>query len=108
MPHVLNPEEGFIVSANHPVVPQNANDKWFFGHSFSQAYRAQRLYKVVESKNPITIQDCIDLQMDVTSIAAIEFVSRVKAMNLNSSDPDIALALQLLRVSKSIQNVISM
>lgn len=93
MPHQLNPSQGYLVSANHPLAPPYY--KWYLGRSFSNAWRAQRLDEVIKNKPLWSLEDSRLLQMDVTSIPGRLFRKKVINMTL-PNDPDISIAVSLL------------
>lgn len=67
-------------------------------YSFSQAYRAQRIVEVIEQKTKFTIEDSIDLQNDVITIAGQELSKRILELNINNQDEDINIAIEQLKV----------
>ena len=72
LPIVVNPEEGFIATANNEVVddsyPYHITDFW------AQSYRYERIAEVLESKSEFTKEDMMNLQMDQTNLYAKEFL----------------------------------
>jgi Penicillin amidase len=45
MPHALNPECGYVISANNPIMEQG--DLWL-GNAFTNGHRAHRLRELIE------------------------------------------------------------
>jgi penicillin amidase len=96
MPHALNPEQGFIVTCNNKLVPDGYPH--FLGNEWMNGWRARRITDVLASKERVSIEDCMALQMDVTCLPGRELVSRLPGIVAGrSADPDIGFALGLLR-----------
>ncbi len=71
LPTVINPEKGFIATANNKMVgdtyPYHISNVW------AQPYRYERIYDVLNSKDDLTIDDMQALQMDTRNLRAEEF-----------------------------------
>jgi penicillin G amidase len=93
MPHALNPQQGYIVTCNQRLVPDDYAH--FLGEVWMNGYRARRIVEVLESKGPLSVDDMRALQLDFCCLPGIEFAQR--AGELHCADPDAALALDLLR-----------
>jgi penicillin amidase len=93
MPHALNPQQGYVVTCNHRLVPDGYPH--FLGEVWMNGYRARRIVEVLESKSQVAIDDLRALQVDFFCVPGVEFAQRVG--NLTADDPDVALALDLLR-----------
>ncbi len=92
MPHALNPDQGYLVSCNHKIVPDNT--PYFFGNMWMNGYRARRLVELIESCQEISFDDHKEFQMDVKCFPGLEFVDCLK--NVTDPDLDVQLALRLL------------
>ncbi|WP_245835756.1 penicillin acylase family protein [Virgibacillus ndiopensis] len=72
LPTVVNPEKGFIATANNKIVgddyPYHISNVW------AQPYRYERIAEVLEADDDFTIEDMQNLQMDQTNLQAREFV----------------------------------
>ncbi|HLS23815.1 MAG TPA: penicillin acylase family protein [Pseudogracilibacillus sp.] len=72
LPKVINPEKGFIATANNRVVsdeyPYHISNVW------AQPYRYERIFEVLEEKDKLTLDDMKQLQMDAMNLRAREFV----------------------------------
>lgn len=72
LPTVINPEKGYIATANNEIVdgeyPYYITDFW------AQPYRYERIVELIESKDKLSIQDMKDIQMDTTNLYAKEFL----------------------------------
>src|SRR5699024_12757873 len=72
LPRVVNPDKGFIATANNKIAgddyPYHISNVW------AQPYRYERIYEVLESNDELTLQDMEEVQMDPTKLRAREFV----------------------------------
>ena len=93
MPHALNPEQGYLVSCNHKIVPDDYPH--FLGNVWMNGFRARRLVGLIESRKKLSIQDHQAFQMDVKCLPGLELVSRLEG--ITDPDPAVQLALRLLR-----------
>lgn len=67
IPHVLNPERGFVGSANqHPTSP----DYPYYYTGYFDASRGRRLFSLLGSMDSITVDDMKDIQQDAFSVYA--------------------------------------
>lgn len=85
LPTVVNPEEGFIATANNQVVgeeyPYHITDFW------AQPYRFERIKEVLEANDSITVEDMMNLQMDQHNLYAREFLpSLLTSMKAQDQD----------------------
>jgi len=72
LPTVVNPEKGFIATANNKVVGDNY--PYHISNVWAQPYRYERIAEVLESNDSLSVEDMMDLQMDQTNLQAREFV----------------------------------
>ena len=72
LPSVVNPEKGFIATANNKVAPDDY--PYHISNVWAQPYRYERIAEVLESGDDFTIEEMQDLQMDQTDLRAREFV----------------------------------
>jgi penicillin amidase len=93
MPHALNPSQGFVVTCNHCIIPKDY--PYFLGSVWMNGYRARRIVTYFNGKDKLSPDDFASLHVDFTCIPGLEFVEKLN--NLESSDPDAKLALELLR-----------
>lgn len=94
MPHALNPEQGYIVTANNRVV--NDDYPHYLGEVWMNGYRARRLVEMIESKTRLTFDDLRRMQTDFTCLPGRELAARLE--EFDSPDPQVRLALDLLRL----------
>lgn len=66
LPHVLNPPQGFIASANNRVVP----DVYPYQLTFrwkEPPYRIERIEDLLKERTSLSVADMVDIQQDVVS-----------------------------------------
>lgn len=72
LPRVVNPDEGFIATANNEVVgdeyPYHITKFW------AQPYRYERIAEVLEAGDAFTAEDMMKLQLDKHNLYAREFL----------------------------------
>jgi penicillin amidase len=93
MPHALNPQQGYLVTCNHRIVPDDYPH--FLGNVWMNGYRARRLIELFESKDKLSVADFRAAHIDFCCIPGCEFVAQLA--DLSSDDPDAQLALRQLR-----------
>ena len=69
-PNELNPEKGFIATANQNVTPDEYDNWNAIGYSWSDPYRGDRVNEVLAKDNQLNREDMKNLQVDVTSLPA--------------------------------------
>ena len=70
-PNIFNPKEDFFATANQNVTPISY-DKWnAIGFSWSDPFRGDRVDDILSSKNKLSMQDMIDLQVDYFSYPSV-------------------------------------
>lgn len=72
LPAVVNPEKGFIATANNKIAPDSY--PYHISNVWAQPYRYERIEEVLESGDNFTVEDMQNLQMDQTDLRAREFV----------------------------------
>lgn len=96
LPTSVNPEEGFIATANNQVVgdeyPYHITDYW------AQSYRYERIAEVLEASDKLTVQDMMDLQMDQHNLQARRFleqmVTTLEGTETGSDYPDLLAGMR--------------
>ncbi len=81
-PRVLNPEEGFIVTANNKVTPKgypyNLSLEW------AEPYRAQRIREMIEAGGTnLTAEDMVRIQLDRRSLLFGDFRPYLERLDLD-------------------------
>ena len=67
-PNELNPEKGFIATANQNVTPDEYDNWNAIGYSWSDPYRGDRVNEVLAKNDQLNREDMKNLQVDVTSL----------------------------------------
>ncbi len=93
MPHALNPKRGYIINTNNKVVEDDYPH--YLGSIWMNGYRSRRLEQYINAKQKLTLDDHAAMQVDVRSLPGEEFVEAIA--DFQSDDPEVALALRLLR-----------
>jgi penicillin amidase len=65
LPNVLDPEEGFIATANQAVIDQDY--PYLLTTDWDRGYRSQRIRDVLEADDELSVQEMLDLQLDTLS-----------------------------------------
>jgi penicillin amidase len=65
LPNVFDPESGIIATANDRVVPKKY--PYVMTEDWEAPYRAERIYRVLESGKKFSAADMLELQMDIMS-----------------------------------------
>jgi penicillin amidase len=73
-PHVINPRDGFVVTANNrqvgPAYPYHITSEW------SEPYRATRIREMVSTGRDLTAADVARQEMDVVDLQARRYLPR--------------------------------
>jgi penicillin G amidase len=81
LPHFFNPQEGFVATANHRMIPEHY--PYNVGFEWASPYRVTRIRSVIESAkqdhHKLTTADMESLQNDDTSLPALEFQKLVRS-----------------------------
>lgn len=93
MPHAFNPKEGYVVTCNHKIIPDDY--PYFLGNVWMNGYRAQRFEEIIRNKEKLSVEDFKALHQDFVCIPGKEFINRIKDITFN--DPDIELVLTPLK-----------
>jgi penicillin G amidase len=72
LPKVINPESGFIATANNKVVTDEY--PYHISHHWAQPYRYMRISEYLEAVKDLSLSDMKDLQMDQMNLHAREMV----------------------------------
>ncbi|QBR92343.1 penicillin acylase family protein [Nocardioides euryhalodurans] len=62
LPNVLDPEEGFVVTANQQVI--GGDYPYFLTDDWDRGYRAQRIRDLIEAEQDLSISEMSELQLD--------------------------------------------
>src|SRR5699024_8020058 len=72
LPKVINPDKGYIATANNKIVPDDY--PYHISNVWAQPYRYDRIAEVLEENDELTLDDMKDLQMDTVNLRAKEFI----------------------------------
>ncbi|MYL51678.1 penicillin acylase family protein [Halobacillus litoralis] len=72
LPRVVNPEEGFIATANNKITTEDY--PYHISHNWAQPYRYARISQMLEGENELTPEQFQAMQMDVKNLQAEEFL----------------------------------
>jgi penicillin G amidase len=93
LPMQLNPERGWVASANEMNLPPGYAHR--VGFEWATSFRFQRIAEVLEQSPQATVEDMARLQADHVSLMARRLVALVAG--LSSEDPKTRQALELLK-----------
>ena len=97
MPHALNPEQGFIVTANNKIVGDDY--PYYLGSVWMNGYRAERITQLVKEKiekgEKLSIEDGNRIMRDVYSIPGKKFAKIIE--ELQTQDKEILQVQNILR-----------
>lgn len=73
MPYVINPDRGYVVSANNFMTSDNVTHG--IGHTFTYTGRSTRIYELIDEAlertgNKLTAKDMVSMQTDVVDVYA--------------------------------------
>ncbi len=95
LPHSFNPAAGFVVTANHKMIPPGYPYK--VGYEWAPGFRFRRVTAVLEaaksSGHKLDVADMEKLQGDVVSLPGREFVNLLRQAAGNRTDPAVRLVL---------------
>lgn len=94
MPRMLNPERGYIVTANNKVVADSY--PYFISNEWAPAYRAQRIEQLLTAKDTLSPEDFRDIQADVYSLPAERLMPYLTEV-ISPAGDDQVQAMQTLR-----------
>lgn len=96
LPTVVNPEEGFIATANNEVVDEKY--PYHITKFWAQPYRYERIAEVLREGDDFTADDMMDLQMDQKNLHAGEFldslIGSIEKMDRKGSYKEILAQLK--------------
>jgi penicillin amidase len=97
LPALYNPEQGYIVTANHAVVDEEY--PYFIARDWATGDRGQRITDLIERETTnggkLSIKDFARIQFDSKSLPAESYVPLLEG--LSSDDPNVQAALERLR-----------
>ena len=96
LPRVVNPDEGFIATANNEVV--NESYPYHITKFWAQPYRFERIAEVLREGDNFTTDDMMKLQMDQKNLYAAEFLdSMIRSVKNKDQSGDYKDTLEMLQ-----------
>ena len=92
-PSFVNPQRGFLATANNRVV--GPDFPYYLGEDYSSGFRAARIEEFLSEKDGISIDDFKGLQGDLKCLPARQFLAALEEVEIQS--PDARELLDLLR-----------
>ncbi len=71
LPTILNPDEGFISTANNKITTEDY--PYHITHTWAQPYRQERIREVLLQNNELDVKDMMKLQNDFVNLQGKEF-----------------------------------
>ncbi|GGR02559.1 penicillin acylase family protein [Deinococcus ruber] len=68
LPHVLNPTDGLVVTANNKVTPDSYKPFLANNRVWAEPYRAERILQRLDTGKPLTLDDVASTQLDTVSL----------------------------------------
>ena len=87
-PNELNPEKGFIATANQNVTPDEYDNWNAIGYSWSDPYRGDRVNEVLLKNDKLDLEDMKNLQIDVTSLPAKILIPFLRKMDFEEFETE--------------------
>lgn len=99
LPHLFNPPDGLIASANQRPLPLGVGP--WIGTDFAHGYRGQRIYDLLDAlEPPITRDDLAAIQLDARNVSAEELIPYFLAVD--SEDERVAEVQRLFEEWSSL------
>ena len=92
-PHDVNPESGFIATANQNVTPENYKNWNAIGFTWSDPYRGARVNEVLATEGLLTMEQMQALQTDYLSLPAKNLLPYLQNISFESKQVQEALEL---------------
>ncbi len=98
LPHSINPERGWMVSANNEVVDAEIYP-YIFDLNYDNGYRAWRVEELLEELAPIDMDDMVRIQNDIKALKAqVEVPMILSAIEKKGvTDPQVLKAYDILK-----------
>ena len=93
LPHLFNPPQGFIVTANNRVVGQNY--PYHLSYDYCKGDRAQRITELIKEKEKLSIADIQKMHFDQISISARKFAAHLGKLEIK--DPELQIVITRMR-----------
>jgi len=88
-PYLIDPEKGFIVTANNPVLP--AHGRPIFSRTGIPSFRADRIAELITARATLDMNDMREFQTDCLLVAARFLVGKIKDFSYPAPGPGFVL-----------------
>ncbi|MFQ6089320.1 MAG: penicillin acylase family protein [Candidatus Methanofastidiosia archaeon] len=95
LPHLINPGEGFIVTANNKVIGDDY--PYHIAYGWVPGLRAQRIRDLLESKPEVSIEDMMEIQRDNYSLAGENLKRYIVPILIGSQEEDAKKIGEILK-----------
>ena len=97
MPHVFNPPEGFVATANNKIVDDSY--PYYISSHWESPWRSIRISEVLQEQNKFTVEEIQHLQLDLVSTHAREVVPYILHAydSVAVTDNDVKTTLEYFR-----------
>lgn len=89
-PHVVNPPDGFIATANNDLIPRDYPHMDAVGYVWADPYRWARVSEVLGSGRKLSVSDMMRLQTDYLSVIARQIVPLLRDLPTPSAEVERA------------------
>jgi penicillin amidase len=93
MPSFVNPDRGWIASANNRIAPDDFPHRMYGG--WVSGCRGQRIREMIESRETVSADDMRDMQQDALNLRAAKLVP-ILIRELDAADDDVQQAVAIL------------
>ncbi len=94
LPYTFNPAQGYVATANQPVLPAAEADR-FVSAGYDQGYRAARINAMIQAKPTLSLDDVAAIQGDDYNASAAALVPALTALTFD--DAKLKAAQESLR-----------
>jgi len=97
MPHVLNPRDGFVATANNKIIDDSY--PYYISNHWESPWRSIRLHEMLQEQNKFSVEDIQRLQFDLVSTHAREVVPYIIHAfdSVTVTDNDVKTVLEYFR-----------
>lgn len=94
-PHLFNPPQGYIVTANHKIVPEGYPH--YISVDWDVPFRAQRIEELLLARKKHSLESMKRIQNDVFNRRAGHFLPAIKGLSAEEGEEKLDGALRLMR-----------
>ena len=122
MPHIINPAAGFFVNSNNDPVGVTLNNNplgtqrpgggiYYLGYTFDEGFRAGRVSQMIRQRlasGPISFQDMLKMQADVTLLDAeffVPYITQAFKDAKTSANSQLATLVSLPAVQEAVSRL---